>query len=85
MAYRQGSRSPTSGGAATSSSSTRRACRSSGPATEAVVTRLFHALGYYVPQLNIATLRRENLAIAPDATVRMPNGSRRRMHHSDLV
>jgi hypothetical protein len=55
-----------------------------GTGTEAVVTRLFHALGYYVPQLNIATLRRENLAIAPDATVRMPNGSRRRMHHSDL-
>src|SRR3954453_844433 len=55
-----------------------------GTGTEAVVTRLFHALGYYVPQLNIATLRRENLAIAPDATVRMPNGSRRRMHPSDL-
>ena len=32
-----------------------------GTGTEAVVTRLFHALGYYVPQLNVGTLRRENL------------------------
>lgn len=51
---------------------------------EAVVTRLFHALGYYVPQLNIGTLRREDLVIAKDATVRAADGSRRRMHQSDL-
>src|SRR4051812_48834871 len=49
-----------------------------GTGTEAVVTRLFHALGYCVPQLNIGTLRRENLVIGPDATVRLPNGTRRR-------
>ncbi len=55
-----------------------------GTGTEAVVTRLFHALGYYVPQLNIGTLRRENLVIGADATVRLPNGGRRRMHHSDI-
>lgn len=51
---------------------------------EAVVTRLFHALGYYVPQVNIGTLRPENLVIGPDATVRMPDGSRRRMRHTDI-
>jgi hypothetical protein len=51
---------------------------------EAVVTRLFHALGYNVPQILIGTLRRENLAIASDATVRLPNGSRRRLRESDI-
>ena len=51
---------------------------------EAVVTRLFYALGYNVPQILIGTLRRENLAIGNDATVRLPNGSRRRMHAGDI-
>lgn len=51
---------------------------------EAVVTRLFHALGYYVPQVNIGTLRREDLVVGPDATVRLRGGSRRRMHRSDI-
>jgi hypothetical protein len=51
---------------------------------EAVVTRLFHALGYYVPQLNIGTLRRENLVIGSDATVRLPDGSRRKMRDADV-
>ena len=55
-----------------------------GTGTEAVVTRLFHALGYYVPQLNIGTLRRENLVIGADATVRLAERRRRRMHHSDI-
>jgi hypothetical protein len=52
--------------------------------TEAVVTRLFHALGYYVPQIRIGTLRRESLAIAKGATVRLPNGKRRPMNDSDI-
>jgi hypothetical protein len=51
---------------------------------EAVVTRLFHVLGYNVPQLNIGTLRREDLVIGADATVRLPDGSRRRMHRADI-
>ncbi len=51
---------------------------------EAVVTRLLDALGYHVPALNIGTLRREDLVIGKDATVRAANGSRRRMHQSDL-
>jgi hypothetical protein len=51
---------------------------------EAVVTRLFHAVGYNVPQILIGTLQRENLAIAKDATVRLPDGSRRPMRWSDI-
>ena len=51
---------------------------------DAVVTRLFHALGYYVPQATVGTLRRENLAIGKDATVRLPNGGIRRMRMSDV-
>lgn len=51
---------------------------------EAVVTRLFHALGYHVPQVNVGTLRRENLTIASDATVPLPNGAVRRMRMKDI-
>ncbi|MGH9348607.1 MAG: hypothetical protein ACRD26_15210, partial [Vicinamibacterales bacterium] len=36
---------------------------------EAVTTPLFHALGYYVAENYIATLRRENLRIGPKATL----------------
>jgi len=53
-------------------------------AAEAVVTRLFYALGYNVPQILIGTLRRENLAIAADAYVRVSNGSRRALRWSDI-
>jgi len=55
-----------------------------GTGAEAVVTRLFHALGYYVPQAIVGVLRRENLVISKDATVRLPNGGTRRMRISDL-
>jgi hypothetical protein len=55
-----------------------------GTGAEAVVTRLFHALGYYVPQVTVGTLRREYLVLGKDATVRLPNGSRRPMHRSDI-
>lgn len=51
---------------------------------EAVVTRLFHALGYHVPPLDIGTLRRDDLVIGGDATVRNPDGTRRRMHQGDI-
>ena len=51
---------------------------------EAVVTRFFYALGYYVPQAIVGTLRRENLLISKDATVRLPNGGRRAMRMSDI-
>jgi hypothetical protein len=36
-------------------------------AAEAITTPLFHALGYHVPENYIATLRREDLRIGPDA------------------
>ena len=55
-----------------------------GTATEVIVTRLFHALGYNVPQTTIGRLRAEDLIIAADATVRTPSGGRRRMGPSDI-
>jgi hypothetical protein len=55
-----------------------------GTGAEAVVTRLFYALGYHVPQAIVGTLHRENLVIAPDATVRVIGGGRRHMHQSDI-
>jgi hypothetical protein len=55
-----------------------------GTGAEAVVTRLFHALGYYVPQATVGTLRRENLVIGNDATVRLPSGRTRKMRMSDI-
>ena len=55
-----------------------------GTGAEAVVTRLFHALGYYVPQSTIGMVRREDLVVAGDATVRLLNGSRRPMHGGDI-
>ena len=55
-----------------------------GTGAEAVVTRLFHALGYHVPQATVGMLRRENLVIGSDATVRLPNGGVRKMRMSDV-
>jgi hypothetical protein len=55
-----------------------------GTGAEAVVTRLFHALGYYVPQATVGVLRRENLVIGSNATVRLPNGGTRKMRTSDI-
>ncbi len=53
-------------------------------AAEAIVTRLFHALGYHVPQASIVTLRREWLAIGKGATVRLPSGHRRPLRMADI-
>jgi len=50
-----------------------------GSASEVIVTRVFHAAGYNVPQASLATFRREDLVIAPDATVRLPGGGQRKM------
>ena len=55
-----------------------------GTATEVIVTRIFHALGYNVPQTSIGTLRPSDLAIAADAEVRTVGGGRRRMHQGDI-
>jgi hypothetical protein len=55
-----------------------------GTGAEAVVTRLFHALGYFVPQANVVTLRPEDLAIAEGATARVLGGGRRALHQGDI-
>jgi hypothetical protein len=55
-----------------------------GTATEVIVTRVFHALGYHVPHASIGTLRPQDLVIAADAQVRTPGGGRRRMRLSDI-
>jgi hypothetical protein len=51
---------------------------------EVVVTRLYHALGYYVPQTNIAFFRREDLVLDKAATTTGPDGKKRRMRQSDI-
>lgn len=55
-----------------------------GTSAEVIVTRLFHALGYYVPNANIVKLQRENLVIGKDASVRLRTGHRRPMRQSDI-
>jgi hypothetical protein len=55
-----------------------------GTGAEAVVTRLFHALGYYVPQASVGSLRREYLVVGQGATVQLRNGHRRAMRASDI-
>jgi hypothetical protein len=52
---------------------------------EVVVTRLYYALGYYVPQTNIAYLRREDLELGEGATTTAANGSKRRMRNEDIA
>ena len=51
---------------------------------EVVVTRLYYALGYYVPQTNIAYVRREDLVIGEGATTTGTNGKKRRLRQSDI-
>ena len=55
-----------------------------GTATEVIVTKLFHALGYHVPQSNIATLNPAELVIASNAQARTRTGGRRPMTQSDI-
>ena len=55
-----------------------------GTGAEAVVARIYHALGYYTAQVNVGTLRREQLVIGKDATVRLPGGRRRAMTQDDI-
>lgn len=51
---------------------------------EMVSTKLFWALGFHVPENHLAVLRRENLEIAPDATIRDIMGRRRRLTEDDV-
>ena len=55
-----------------------------GTSTEVIVTRIFHALGYHVPQASLATLHPAELVIAADAQVRTLGGGSRRMRQGDI-
>ena len=52
--------------------------------TEVVVTKLFWALGYHLPEVHIATLRPDQLAIDDAARITPPSGNRRRFKRSDI-
>jgi hypothetical protein len=52
--------------------------------TEAVVARLFSALGYYVPETHVATLRPDELTIGKEARITPPSGQRRSFKASDV-
>jgi hypothetical protein len=51
---------------------------------EVVVTKLFHALGYYVPENTIAAVRREDLVLTEESTTAGMNGAKRRMRNGDV-
>jgi hypothetical protein len=51
---------------------------------EVISTKFLHAFGYHVPQNSIATLRRETLEIAPDATMKDEDGRRRPLTELDV-
>jgi hypothetical protein len=52
--------------------------------TEVVVTKLFWALGYYLPEVHLATLRAEQLTIGETAEITTANGNDRRFKQSDI-
>jgi hypothetical protein len=52
--------------------------------TEAVVARLFWALGYNVPETHLATLRPDQLVIDEDARITPPNGRPRAFKRADI-
>jgi len=51
---------------------------------EVISTRFFYALGFNVPENYIATLRREDLEVAPEARIRDEHGRRRPMTLADV-
>jgi hypothetical protein len=52
--------------------------------TEIVVTKLFWALGYFLPEVHLAVLRPDQLAIDDNARITPPSGNRRRFKQSDI-
>ena len=52
--------------------------------TEAVVARLFWALGYYVPETHVATLRPDELQVSDEARITPPSRQRRSFRESDI-
>jgi hypothetical protein len=53
-------------------------------AADVLVSRFFHALGYHVPQNDVAYVRRDQLTVDPGARIRVPGGKRRAMTQADL-
>jgi hypothetical protein len=53
-------------------------------AAEIIATKIFHALGYYVPENHIATARREDFTIGDGATIKGPDGKKRPFTPQDL-
>lgn len=51
---------------------------------EVIVTKLFHALGYHVPENHIATLTRDNLVISDLASITAADGGERRLTSNDV-
>ncbi len=51
---------------------------------EVISTKLFHAFGYHVPENYLATLRRDQLAIAPDATMKDRDGREQLLRWRDV-
>jgi hypothetical protein len=52
--------------------------------TEVVVTKLFWALGYHLPEVHLTALRPDELQIDPSARVTPPSGRRRPFRQSDI-
>ena len=52
--------------------------------TEVVVTKLFWALGYHVPEVHLASLRPEQLTVDEAAKIRPPSGNKRQFKQSDI-
>jgi hypothetical protein len=53
-------------------------------AADVIGSRFFHAFGYFVPENHIAYVRRDQLVVAPDARITVPNRGRRTMTETDL-
>ena len=51
---------------------------------EVVVTKLFHALGYHVPENALAIVRRDELVLTEESTTVAMNGAERRMRQDDV-
>jgi hypothetical protein len=52
--------------------------------TEVLVTKLFWALGYHLPEVHIASLRPDELAIDDAARITPPSGNDRRFKQADI-
>jgi hypothetical protein len=52
--------------------------------TEVVVTKLFWALGYHVPEVHLSVLDPDQLIIDESARITPPSGNERRMKESDI-